>query len=127
MTTHAQAPARPAASKRPTGWVPFALVALVVVPAGAGAGALRLVEVFGGPQLMPAKPRLIASPVPVYALALAAGTQTVTPGVGGAVLGAGALARDLSLVAGWVINLAVAEYVLRRRPRARPALRAGTP
>lgn len=50
-------------STRPTGWVPFALVALVVVPAVAG--ALRLVELAGGPLLLPANPRMTASPVPV--------------------------------------------------------------
>ena len=43
--------------------MPFALVALVVVPAIAG--SLRLVELAGGPHLMPANPRLTASPVPV--------------------------------------------------------------
>ena len=43
MTSHAVGRTR---SARPTGWVPFALVALVVIPAGAG--ALRLVELAGG-------------------------------------------------------------------------------
>jgi hypothetical protein len=43
--------------------VPFALVALVVVPAIAG--SLRLVELAGGPHLLPANPRLTASPVPL--------------------------------------------------------------
>jgi uncharacterized membrane protein len=44
-------------------WVPYALVALALIPALAG--SLRLVELFGGAQLMPANPRLAASPVPV--------------------------------------------------------------
>ncbi len=57
---HAQAPTR---SARPTGWVPFALLALVLVPAVTG--TMRLVEVFGGPHLMPANPRLTVSPLPV--------------------------------------------------------------
>ena len=57
--THAR-PTRPA---RPTGWVPFALVALVVIPAVAG--SLRLVELAGGPLLLPANPRMTASPLPV--------------------------------------------------------------
>ena len=202
-------------SARSTGWVPFALVALVVVPAIAG--TLRLVELAGGPVLIPANPRMTASPVPVivhivsavtyailgafqfsaalrrrrprwhrtagrvlvilglavafsalwmtqfyprqpgtgalayvfrlafgcgmaasimlgftairrgdvarhrawmtraYALALGAGTQVFTKGIGGAVFGTGALSADLSLGAGWVINLAIAEYVIRRR------------
>jgi hypothetical protein len=55
-----------------------------------------------------------------YALALGAGTQVFTLGIGGAVFGAGTLVKDLSLGAAWVINLAVAEYVIRRRSN-RPA------
>ena len=50
-------------SPRPTGWVPFALVALVVVPAVAG--ALRLVELAGGPLLLPSNARMTAYPLPV--------------------------------------------------------------
>jgi hypothetical protein len=56
-------PARPTRSTRSIGWVPFALVVLVLVPATAG--SLRLVELAGGPQLRPANPRASASPVPV--------------------------------------------------------------
>jgi uncharacterized membrane protein len=204
-------------------WVPIALVALVVVPAIAG--SLRLVELAGGPLLIPANPRMTASPVPVvvhivcavsyailgafqfsaslrrrrpgwhraagrvlvvlglavafsalwmtlvyprepgtgvlafgfrlafgsgmaasivlgftairrreivrhrawmtraYALALGAGTQVFTKGIGPAVFGSGELVNDLSLGAGWVINLAIAEYVIRRRS----GRRAGSP
>jgi uncharacterized membrane protein len=195
--------------------VPFALVALVLVPAIAG--SLRLVELAGGPHVMPANPRITASPLPVvvhimcavpyavlgafqfssslrrrrprwhrasgrvvvvlglavafsalwmtqfyprqpgtgelaymfrlafgsgmaasiilgftairggdvarhqawmtraYALALGAGTQVFTLGIGKAVFGASELSTDLSLGAGWAINLAVAEYVIRRQ------------
>ena len=50
-------------STRSPGWVPFALVALVLVPALFG--SLRLIGLAGGPQLMPADPQMIASPVPV--------------------------------------------------------------
>lgn len=50
-----------------------------------------------------------------YALALGAGTQVFTKGIGPAVFGTSQLTLDLSLGAGWVINLAVAEYVIRRR------------
>ena len=205
---------RPTRSTWSTGWVPFALVTFVLVPAVAG--SLRLVEVFGGAHVLPANPRITASPVPVvvhivcavlyavlgafqfsatlrrhrpgwhrvagralvllglavafsalwltlfyprqpgtgelaflfrlafgsgmaasiilgftgirrgniarhrawmtraYALALGAGTQVFSQGIGNAVFGTGALATDLSLGAGWVINLAVAEYVIRR-------------
>jgi uncharacterized membrane protein len=213
VTVHT--PARPTRSTGWGGWVPFALVALVVVPAVTG--SLRLVEVFGGPHIMPANPRITASPLPVvvhimcavpyavlgafqfsssfrrrrpgwhrasgrvvvglglaaafsalwmtqfyprqpgtgelaylfrlafgsgmaasiilgfaairdgdvarhvawmtraYALALGAGTQVFTLGIGGELFGTSELTTDLSLGAGWVINLAVAEYVIRRR------------
>jgi uncharacterized membrane protein len=195
--------------------VPFALVALVVVPAIAG--SLRLAELAGGPHLLPANPRLTASPLQLvvhivsalaytvlgafqfsaalrrrrpglhraagrvlvvlglavafsalyltlfyprqpgtgllayvfriafgsgmavsivlgfaairrgdvsrhrawmtraYALALGAGTQAI----GEALLGTSELTTDLCLGAGWVINLAVAEYVIRRSARRR--------
>ena len=208
--------ARPARSTRATTWVPFALVALVLIPAIAG--SLRLVELSGGPLLLPANLRMTASPAPVvvhivsavgyatlgafqfssgfrrrrpgwhraagrvsvvlglavafsalwmtllyprqpgtgelayafrlafgsgmavsitlglaairrrdlashqawmtraYALALGAGTQTLTLGIGHAVFGTGDLATDLSLGAAWVINLAVAEHAIRRQP-----------
>jgi len=217
------AAARTARSSRTTGWVPFALVAVVVVPAIAG--SLRLLELAGGPHMMPANPRITASPLPVvvhimcavpyavlgafqfssgfrrrrpgwhrasgrvvvvlgltvafsalwmtlfsprqpgtgelayllrlafgagmaasiigglaairggdvarhaawmtraYALALGAGTQTFTLGIGGALFGTSTITTDLSLGAGWVINLAVAEYVIRRRGRRRTITR----
>jgi uncharacterized membrane protein len=199
--------------------VPFALVALVLVPATAG--SLRLVEVFGGPHLIPANPRISASPFPVvvhitcalgyavlgafqfsaglrrrrpgwhrlagrvlvvlglavafsalwmtqfyprqpgtgelaylfrlafgsglaaslilgvatirrgdvaghrawmtraYALALGAGTQVFTQGIGSAVFGTSEITTDLGLGGGWAVNLAVAEYVIRRRAHPR--------
>ncbi|WP_433064752.1 DUF2306 domain-containing protein [Dactylosporangium sp. CS-033363] len=49
-----------------------------------------------------------------YAIGLAAGTQAFTEGFAGALLGPGVLVGDLAKGAGWVINLAVAEYVVRR-------------
>ena len=54
-----------------------------------------------------------------YALALGAGTQVFTKGIGPAVFGTSQLTLDLSLGAAWVINLAVAEYVIRRPGRRR--------
>jgi len=207
---------RTAGSIARTGWVPIALVAVVLLPAFFG--SLRVVELAGGPALMPANPRLNASPAPVvvhivsavgyavlgafqfssglrrrrpgwhraagrvlvvlgltvalsalwmtlfyprqpgtgvlsyafrlafgsgmaasiilgfaairrgdvprhrawmtraYALALGAGTQVFTLGIGPAVFGPGALTADLSLGAAWLINLPVAEYVIRRSP-----------
>ena len=54
-----------------------------------------------------------------YALAVAAGTQVFTQGFGEAVVGHGELRGDLLKAAGWVINLAVAEWVIRRPARRR--------
>jgi uncharacterized membrane protein len=54
-----------------------------------------------------------------YALALGAGTQTFTLGIGKAVLGPGALTIDLMLGLGWVVNLAIAEVVIRRQTSSR--------
>jgi uncharacterized membrane protein len=59
--------------------------------------------------------------VRAYAIGLAAGTQVFTEGFGGAILGTGVLAADLAKGAGWAINLAVAEWILRRPARRRPA------
>ncbi len=217
---------RPTRSTRSTGWVPLALIALVVVPAVAG--SLRLVELSGGPLLLPSNPRMTDSPVPVfvhiigalgyavlgafqfsaglrrrrprwhrvagrlvvvlglavalsalwmtlvyarqpgtgalalvfrlafgsgmatclvlgvaailrgdvarhqawmiraYALALGAGTQVFTLGIGHAVFGTSALITDLMLGAGWAVNLAVAEQVISRRAPSRRTRRAGT-
>jgi uncharacterized membrane protein YozB (DUF420 family) len=52
-----------------------------------------------------------------YAIGLAAGTQVVTQSLGAAVFGDGVLAADLAKGAGWVVNLAVAEWVVRRPSR----------
>jgi hypothetical protein len=49
-----------------------------------------------------------------YALGLGAGTQIFTVGIGGAVLGPGTLRGDLAKGAAWIINLAVAEWTIRR-------------
>jgi uncharacterized membrane protein len=53
-----------------------------------------------------------------YALALGAGTQAFTVGVGEAAFGSGVVRTDLMMTAGWVINIAVAEWVIRRPGRA---------
>lgn len=213
MTIHKAA--RPTWSTRSTGWVPFALVALVLVPAAAG--SLRLIELAGGPHLIPENARMTASPVPVvvhivsaisygllgavqfstgfrrrwpawhraagrvlvilgfavafsalsmtqfyprqpgtgelayifrlafgsgmaaslvlgftairradvarhrawmtraYALALGAGTQVFTQGIGNAVFGVSELNTDLMLGAGWALNLIAAEFIIRSR------------
>jgi uncharacterized membrane protein len=54
-----------------------------------------------------------------YAIGLAAGTQAFTEGIGGAVWGSGVLRDDLAKGAGWVINLAGAEWAIRRPGRQR--------
>jgi uncharacterized membrane protein len=54
-----------------------------------------------------------------YALGLAAGTQAFTGGIGAAVLGTGVLPGDLAKGAAWVINLAVAEWVILQPARRR--------
>ncbi len=56
-----------------------------------------------------------------YALGLGAGTQTVTQGVGEAAFGTGNLSTALSMSAAWLVNAAIAEWVIRRSP-ARPAV-----
>lgn len=54
-----------------------------------------------------------------YAIGLAAGTQAFTIGIAQAIFGTGELRIDLANGAGWVINLAVAEWAIRR-PARRP-------
>jgi uncharacterized membrane protein len=199
------------------------LIAIIVVPAIAG--TLRLVELAGGPHMLPANPRITASPVPVivhivcavlysvlgafqfsnglrrrwpnwhrvagrvvvglglavafsalwmtafypgipggvlahvfrlafgtgmaasiilgfnairrrdvarhqawmaraYALALGAGTQVMTLGIGKALFGTGDLTTALMLGAGWGINLALVEYIIRAR--FKPSVRGRT-
>jgi uncharacterized membrane protein len=58
-----------------------------------------------------------------YALAVGAGTQTFTQGVGTATFGTNDLSIALSMASGWLVNVAVAEWVIRR-PGARRARRA---
>ena len=58
-----------------------------------------------------------------YALAIAAGTQAFTQGLGEGIFGISDLSTGLSVSSGWVINAAVAEWLIRR-PRARRRRRA---
>ncbi|MDT4986758.1 MAG: hypothetical protein QOI74_852 [Micromonosporaceae bacterium] len=58
-----------------------------------------------------------------YALAVGAGTQAFTQGIGEALFGTSNLSTALSVSSGWVINAAVAEWVIGR-PHARWARRA---
>ena len=61
-----------------------------------------------------------------YAIAMAAGTQVFTQGLGEAFFGHDAVALDASRGAAWAVNLAVAEWAIRRDPvgvgRRRPGL-----
>ena len=54
-----------------------------------------------------------------YALGLGAGTQVFTEGFGEAIFGTGEVRGDLAKGAAWVINLAVAEWAIRRPARRR--------
>lgn len=65
---------------------------------------------------------LSAAPVTTGTLRLvqlAGGTQAFTDGLGGAHLGHGVLAADLAKSAGRAVNLAVAEWAVRRSTRSR--------
>jgi hypothetical protein len=132
-------------STRERSWpVPAALAALSAIPLTAG--TLRLTQLAGGPAVIPADHRFASFPLPLvvhivgataYALAgilqfvprFRAGTQAFTEGIGDAVFGTGELRGDLAKGAGWVINLAVAEWAIRRpavrrasqHPRSTPA------
>ena len=52
-----------------------------------------------------------------YAIGLGAGTQILTEGFGEPIFGTSALAGDLEKGAGWVINLVVVEWFIRRGAR----------
>lgn len=60
-----------------------------------------------------------------YALALGVSTQIFTLGFGQAIFGDTELSTALLIGAGWVINLAIAEWVIRRRFRRPPSRHAG--
>jgi hypothetical protein len=103
-----------------TGQVLF-LVRLVVGPAMAvflalGFGAVRRRDI----------PAHRAWMIRAYALGLGAGTQIFTQGFGEAIFGTGVVVGDLLKAAGWVINLAVAEWVIRGGRPLRPGRRTRT-
>lgn len=79
MTQHmlpdARPGSRPGRRDRFSWAVPLALVLLSVVPVISG--ALRLVEVLGGPEIMPDNPRIDAMPAPVVAHIVAAAVYAV--------------------------------------------------
>ena len=61
--------------------------------------------------------------VRAYALAVGAGTQTLTQGIGETLFGTDDLSTAVSMASGWLINVLVAEWVIRR-PSVRRAARA---
>lgn len=61
--------------------------------------------------------------VRAYALAVGAGTQVFTQGIGEAAFGTSDVSTALSTGSGWVVNVAVAEWAIRR-PTARGPQRA---
>ena len=122
------------ATARPTrsaGWVPVALIALILIPAVAG--SLRLAEVSGIPQILPANPGLTAPPMPAVVVVvgailhavLGASAGAFTVGSGGAIFGVDERTIALMQGAGLSIDLAVAEYVIRRRSRTHRATAVG--
>ncbi|WP_246051143.1 DUF2306 domain-containing protein [Nocardioides guangzhouensis] len=60
-----------------------------------------------------------------FAIGLGAGTQVFTEGLGGALFGTGEMRGDLAKVAGWLLNLTVAEWVIRRPARRQQHLVRG--
>jgi hypothetical protein len=61
-----------------------------------------------------------------YALGLGAGTQVLTLGIGEIAFGPpGQVSRAVLMGAAWVINLALAEWIIRRRPS--PPARTSSP
>lgn len=54
-----------------------------------------------------------------YAIGLGAGTQVFTEGIGAVIVGTGVVAGDLAKGAGWLINLLVAEWIIRREHHGR--------
>ena len=58
-----------------------------------------------------------------YALAVGAGTQTVTEAIGEALLGVNDTSKLVGSTAGWVVNIALAEWIIRR-PASRGVRRA---
>lgn len=61
-----------------------------------------------------------------YAIGLGAGTQVFTEGVTEALLGTGELSGDLAKGAGWVTNLVIAEWAIRRSPAPRVSAAGAT-
>jgi hypothetical protein len=59
-----------------------------------------------------------------YAIAVAAGTQAFTVGLGGALIGTAGIRYDVLMGAAWFLNLGVAEWAIRRPARRARRARA---
>ncbi len=145
-----------ASRREPGGWLPVALIALVIIPGAGGVArlvALGVVVAFTALWLNEITPRPTLASQLLYFLRIAAGggmavsfvlgvttirsgdiaahrawmtrsyaiafgaaTQVFTIGFGRASLGESELTNALMQGAGWVINLAIAERAIRRRP-----------
>ena len=81
MTSHTVQHTRPAPQRRPGGrdrssWgVPLVLVVLSLIPVISG--SLRLIEIAGGPQLMPTNSRIDSSPEPLVVHVLGAAVYAI--------------------------------------------------
>ena len=75
--------------------------------------AETLLKNFSGRGIVPNE--LAAAPQFVLAVGLGAGTQVFTEGFGDALFGTGGVRGDLAKGAGWVVNLAIAEWAIRGR------------
>lgn len=62
-----------------------------------------------------------------YAIAVAAGTQAFTVGLGGALIGTAGVRYDLLMGAAWVIDLGIAEWASRRPARQATRTRTRAP
>ena len=80
----------------------------------------------------PGDHRAAGRPLVVASVVLGfAAIRAFTVGVGAARFGDGVVAHDLSIASAWLINLAVAEWAVRRRPgprrRPQPSLAGAQP
>ncbi len=80
---------------------------------------------------MPADPRFVSTALPVVAHIVGAmvfvlvGAQAFTEGISIAAFGEGELLSDIAKGTGWVINLALAEWIIRRGASSPATLTSG--
>ncbi len=100
---------------------PLLFAVRLVVASAMGACVVRGVLAVRGGDVAAHRAWMIRA----YALALGAGTQAFTEGIGEGFFGSGELRGDLFKTAGWLLNLAVAELVIQRPGRGRRPVRVG--